>query len=129
METGTGKTYVYLCSIFKLSKNYGLRKFIIVVPSIAIYEGVLKSADIMKDHFRMLYNNTPFSCFVYDSKRLGCMRQFATSNQIQIMAISIQSFQKDVADNDIDKMTDDELKSSTSSTEKMTKSTEILRLI
>ena len=110
METGTGKTYVYLRSIFELSKNYGLRKFIIVVPSVAIREGVLKSIDIMKDHFRTLYNNAPFDYFVYDSKKLGRVRQFATSNQIQIMVINIQSFSKDVADKDIAEMTDDELK-------------------
>ena len=101
METGTGKTYVYLRSIFELSKHYGLRKFIIVVPSIAIREGVLKSIDIMKEHFSTLYNNTPFDSFVYDSKKLGSVRQFATSNQIQIMVINIQSFIKDVADTDI----------------------------
>lgn len=110
METGTGKTYVYLRSIFELSKHYGLRKFIIVVPSIAVREGVLKSVEIMKDHFRTLYNNTSFDYFVYDSKKLGRVRQFATSNQIQIMVINIQSFSKDVADKDITEMTDDELK-------------------
>ncbi len=110
METGTGKTYVYLRSIFELSKHYGLKKFIIVVPSVAIREGVLKSMDIMKDHFRTLYNNAAFDYFVYDSKKLGRVRQFATSNQIQIMVINIQSFQKDVADKDIAEMTDDELK-------------------
>ena len=110
METGTGKTYVYLRSIFELSKNYGLRKFIIVVPSIAIREGVLKSIDIMKDHFRTLYNNAPFDYFVYDSKKLNLVRQFANSNQIQIMVINIQSFSKDVSDKDIADMTDDEMK-------------------
>ena len=110
METGTGKTYVYLCSIFELSKHYGLKKFIVVVPSVAIREGVLKSINIMKDHFRTLYNNAAFDYFVYDSKKLGWVRQFATSNQIQIMVINIQSFQKDVADKDISEMTDDELK-------------------
>lgn len=110
METGTGKTYVYLRSIFELSKNYGLKKFIIVVPGVAIREGVLKSIDIMKDHFRTLYNNAPFDYFVYDSKKLNKVRQFANSNQIQIMVINIQSFQKDVADKDIADMTDDELK-------------------
>ena len=110
METGTGKTYVYLRSIFELSKNYGLKKFIIVVPSVAIREGVLKSIEIMKDHFLTLYDNAPFDYFVYDSKKLGRVRQFATSNQIQIMVINIQSFSKDVADKDVDEMTDDELK-------------------
>jgi len=110
METGTGKTYVYLRSIFELSKKYGLKKFIIVVPSVAIREGVLKSIEITKEHFRTLYDNEPFDYFVYDSKKLGRVRQFATSNQIQIMVINIQSFQKDVADKDIAEMSDDELK-------------------
>jgi type III restriction enzyme len=60
METGTGKTYVYLRTIFELNKTYGFRKFIIVVPSVAIREGVLKSIDIMKEHFQTLYEKAPF---------------------------------------------------------------------
>lgn len=110
METGTGKTYVYLRTIFELNKTYGFKKFIVVVPSVAIREGVLKSVDMMKEHFQTLYDKVPFDHFVYDSKRLGKVRQFATSNQIQIMIINIQSFQKDVADKDLAEMTDDELK-------------------
>ena len=110
METGTGKTYVYLRSIFELSKNYGLKKFIIVVPNVAIREGVLKSIEIMREHFRTLYDNVAFDYFVYDSKKLGRVRQFANSNQIQIMVINIQSFKRDVADRDTVEMTDDELK-------------------
>ena len=110
METGTGKTYVYLRTIFELNKTYGFKKFIIVVPSVAIREGVLKSIDMMKEHFQTLYDKAPFDHFVYDSKRLGKVRQFATSNQIQIMVINIQSFQKDVADKDLSEMTEDELK-------------------
>ena len=110
METGTGKTYVYLRTIFELNKTYGFKKFIIVVPSVAIREGVLKSVDMTKEHFHTLYDNAPFDHFVYDSKRLGKVRQFATSNQIQIMVINIQSFQKDVADKDLSEMTEDELK-------------------
>lgn len=110
METGTGKTYVYLRTIFELNKAYGFKKFIIVVPSVAIREGVLKSIDMMQEHFRTLYDNVPFDYFVYDSKRLGKVRQFATSNQIQIMIINIQSFQKDVADKPLEEMTEDELK-------------------
>lgn len=94
METGTGKTYVYLRSIFELNKTYGFKKFIIVVPSVAIREGVLKSIDVTKEHFQTLYDKAPFDHFVYDSKRLGKVRQFASSNQIQIMIINIQSFQK-----------------------------------
>ena len=61
METGTGKTYVYLRSIFELNKNYGLKKFIIVVPSVAIREGVLKSIELMRDHFRISANPQGFS--------------------------------------------------------------------
>jgi len=110
METGTGKTYVYLRTIFELNKLYGFKKFIIVVPSVAIREGVLKSIDVTREHFQTLYEKTPFDYFVYDSRRLGKVRQFATSNQIQIMVINIQSFQKDVADKDLSEMTDDELK-------------------
>jgi len=110
METGTGKTYVYLRTIFELNKTYGFKKFIIVVPSVAVREGVLKSIDITKEHFQTLYDRTPFDHFVYDSKRLGKVRQFATSNQIQIMVINIQSFQKDVADKDLSEMTEDESK-------------------
>ncbi|MFT0892760.1 DEAD/DEAH box helicase family protein [Pseudochelatococcus sp. G4_1912] len=110
METGTGKTYVYLRTIFELSKNYGLKKFIIVVPSVPIREGVLKNLEITKAHFRTLYDNTPFDYFVYDSKKLGKVRQFATSNQIQIMVINIQSFQKDVPDKDLNEMTEEEIK-------------------
>jgi type III restriction enzyme len=110
METGTGKTYVYLRSIFELNKIYGFKKFIIVVPSVAIREGVLHSITTMREHFQTLYDNVPFDQFVYDSKRLGKVRQFAGSNQIQIMVINIQSFQKDVADKDLSEMTDEELK-------------------
>ena len=110
METGTGKTYVYLRTIFELNKNYGFTKFIVVVPSVAIREGVVKSIQITRDHFLTLYDKTPFDFFVYDSKRLGRVRQFATSNQIQIMVINIQSFQKDVADKELSGMTEDELK-------------------
>ncbi|PDS61807.1 restriction endonuclease subunit R [Rhizobium anhuiense] len=110
METGTGKTYVYLRSVFELNKTYGFKKFIIVVPSVAIREGVLKSIETMKEHFQTLYDKAPFDHFVYDSKRLGKVRQFASSNQIQIMVINIQSFQKDVADKDLSEMTEDELK-------------------
>lgn len=77
METGTGKTYVYLRTIFELSQKYGFKKFIIVVPSVAIREGTLKNIDITSDHFRALYNNIEFSHFVYDSKKTSRLRQFA----------------------------------------------------
>jgi len=103
METGTGKTYVYLRTIFELSHKYGFKKFIIVVPSVAIREGALKNIDITKDHFRALYNNIEFEYFVYDSRKANRLRQFATSNQLQIMVINIDAFRKDFSDNDDDK--------------------------
>ncbi|HEX7409339.1 MAG TPA: DEAD/DEAH box helicase family protein, partial [Candidatus Binatia bacterium] len=98
METGTGKTYVYLRSIFKLSQRYGFRKFIIVVPSVAIREGVLKNIEITAEHFRALFNKLPFEHFVYDAKKVNRLRQFAVSNTLQICVINIQAFnKKDVA--------------------------------
>lgn len=100
METGTGKTYVYLRTIFELNKDYGFSKFIIVVPSVAIREGVITSIEMMADHFRAIYNHVPFKPFVYDSRQLSNIREFATANTIQIMVINIQSFQKDVKDDE-----------------------------
>jgi type III restriction enzyme len=98
METGTGKTYVYLRSIFEMHKKYGLTKFIIVVPSIAIKEGVLKSLQMTEKHFREHYDNVPYDYFVYDSKRLEQVRNFATNDSIQIMVINIDAFRKSFAD-------------------------------
>ena len=98
METGTGKTYVYLRSIFELNKKYGFKKFIIVVPSVAIREGVLHNLEITSDHFKALYNNVEFEYFVYDAKKVNRLRQFAVSNQIQILVINIDAFnKKDIA--------------------------------
>lgn len=98
METGTGKTYVYLRTIFELNKKYGFKKFIIVVPSVAIREGVLKNLEITSDHFKALYNNVEFEYFVYDAKKVNRLRQFAVSNQIQILVINIDAFnKKDIA--------------------------------
>ena len=95
METGTGKTYVYLRTIYELNKNYGFKKFVIVVPSIAIREGVLKNLEITFDHFQGLYDKIPASFEVYDSKRVSNLRSFAISNTIQILVINIDSFAKD----------------------------------
>jgi len=94
METGTGKTYVYLRTIFELSQRYGFQKFIIVVPSVAIREGVLKNIEITNDHFRALYNNLPFEYFVYDARKINRLRQFAVSNTLQILVINIDAFRK-----------------------------------
>ena len=89
METGTGKTYVYLRTIFELNRLYGFTKFAIVVPSIAIKEGVNKSLEMMGSHFRALYAGVPFEHFVYDSTKLGQVRNFATSPHIQIMVMTV----------------------------------------
>jgi type III restriction enzyme len=94
METGTGKTYVYLRTIFELSRRYGFQKFIIVVPSVAIREGVLKNIEITAEHFRALYNNLSFEHFVYDAKKVNRLRQFATGNTLQILVINIDAFRK-----------------------------------
>jgi len=95
METGTGKTYVYLRTIYELNKNYGFRKFVIVVPSVAIREGALKNLEITFDHFQNLYDKIPANFEVYDSRRVSNLRNFAVSNTIQILVINIDSFAKD----------------------------------
>ena len=95
METGTGKTYVYIRTIYELNKKYGFKKFVIVVPSIAIREGVLKNLEITFDHFQNLYDKTPVNFAVYDSKRVSNLRNFAVNNNIQILVINIDSFAKD----------------------------------
>ena len=103
METGTGKTYVYLRTIFELYKKYGFKKYVIVVPSVAIREGVLKNLDITKEHFLHLYNNVSYDYFIYDSKKINQVRQFAASNNIQIMVINIDAFRKTLEDKDEEK--------------------------
>ena len=94
METGTGKTYVYLRTIFQLNRLYGFTKFAVVVPSIAIKEGVNKSLEMMGEHFRALYAGVPFEHFIYDSAKLGQVRHFATSPQIQIMVMTVGAINK-----------------------------------
>jgi type III restriction enzyme len=98
METGTGKTYVYLRTIFELHKNYGFSKFIIVVPSIAIKEGVYKTLQITEEHFKELYDNTIYHYFIYDSSKLEQVRSFAVSDNIEIMVINIDAFRKSFTD-------------------------------
>jgi len=95
METGTGKTYVYLRTVFELNKKYGFTKFIIVVPSVAIKEGVISSINTMSDHFRLLYDNVIFRAGEYKSKNIENIREFATSDNIRIMVMTVQSFNKD----------------------------------
>ncbi|MGT2799848.1 type III restriction-modification system endonuclease [Streptococcus marmotae] len=91
METGTGKTYTYIRTIMELNKRYGWLKFIVVVPSVAIREGVLKSFEMMQDHFQMEYGKKP-RYFVYDSSRLGDLDTFANTSDIQVMIINSQAF-------------------------------------
>ena len=98
METGTGKTYVYLRSAFELNQRYGLTKFIIVVPSVAIKEGVYKSLQMTEDHFRKEYKNIQYDYFVYDSSKREQVRNFATNDYIQIMVINIDAFSKSFVD-------------------------------
>lgn len=94
METGTGKTYVYLRSIFELNKRYGFTKFVIVVPSVAIKEGVYKTLQITEEHFKGLYAGAPFDYFLYDSGKPGPVRNFATSSNIQIMVVTVGAINK-----------------------------------
>ena len=91
METGTGKTYVYINTIFELNERYGWSKFIVVVPSIAIREGVKKSFQMMEDHFMDRYHKKA-RYFVYNSKRLSELDSFASSNDINVMIINTQAF-------------------------------------
>ncbi|MEN4789307.1 DEAD/DEAH box helicase family protein [Pantoea agglomerans] len=94
METGTGKTYVYLRTIFELNKRYGYSKFVIVVPSVAIKEGVYKTLQITEDHIKGLYAGVPFDYFLYDSSKPGPVRNFATSSNIQIMVVTVGAINK-----------------------------------
>jgi len=94
METGTGKTYVYVRTVMELAQRYGYRKFVIVVPSIAVREGTLKSLSQLKEHLSELYD-VPINYFVYGAKNLGRLREFAASDAVQVMVINIQAFAKD----------------------------------
>ena len=92
METGTGKTYVYLRTIRELYKNYGFKKFIIVVPSLAIKEGALKNLQITKEHFESLYEKPCLNFYEFDPRKRGLARNFATTNTLQIMVMNIDQF-------------------------------------
>ncbi len=91
METGTGKTYTYIKTMYELYKHYGWTKFIIVVPSVAIREGVLKSLETMADHFAEEYGER-MQYFVYDSSRLTAIDQFASDSKLHVMVINTQAF-------------------------------------
>ena len=91
METGTGKTYTYIKTMFELRKQYGWSKFIIVVPSIAIREGVLKSFQVTQEHFTVEYGER-INFFIYNSEQLTALDQFASSSGMQAMIINTQAF-------------------------------------
>jgi len=92
METGTGKTYVYLRTIHELNRQYGFKKFIIVVPSLAIKEGALKNLEITKEHFDIIYEKPVMNCFEFDPKKRSLSKNFATTNSLQIMVMNIDQF-------------------------------------
>lgn len=92
METGTGKTYTYIKTMYELNKHYGWSKFIVVVPSVAIREGVYKSFTTMEDHFAREYDGKRISCFIYNSRQLGKIDTFADNNSLQVMIINMQAF-------------------------------------
>ena len=100
METGTGKTYVYLRTIFALNQAYGFKKFIIVVPSIAIKEGVSRTLEITREHFQNLYNNVVYDCYIYDGSKPEEVRSFAVNDNVSIMVLNIAAFRKSFDDPD-----------------------------
>ncbi|WP_044496528.1 DEAD/DEAH box helicase family protein [Nesterenkonia massiliensis] len=95
METGTGKTYVYLRTIFELAQRYNFSKFVILVPSVAIREGVNTSIELMREHFRKLYPALPFDASVYSGQTAEEVQSFATSTNVQIMVMTIDSVRGD----------------------------------
>ncbi|HFQ9213068.1 TPA: type III restriction-modification system endonuclease [Escherichia coli] len=94
METGTGKTYVYLRTMLELNKRYGMSKFIIVVPSVAIKEGVYKTLQTTEEHFKSLYAGVPYEYYLYDSAKPADVRNFATSSVMQIMVMTVGAINK-----------------------------------
>jgi len=99
METGTGKTYCYIKTIFEMNKRYGWSKFIIVVPSIAIREGVYKSLQITGEHFAQNYDGKKARFFIYNSKQLHQLESFSSDSAINVMVINIQAFYASGKDN------------------------------
>lgn len=95
METGTGKTYVYLRTVYELHKQYGFKKFIIVVPSVPIREGVLKNLQVTHDHFQGIYGKQPIDYWIYNSKDRSKLRQFCQNNALQILIMNIDAFRGD----------------------------------
>ncbi|MDA4127437.1 MAG: DEAD/DEAH box helicase family protein [Thaumarchaeota archaeon] len=98
METGTGKTYVYIRTALELNKRYGFQRFIIVVPSIAIKEGVLKTFQVTEKHFSDLYDRVPYRFYAYDSSNLTQVRQFCSSSNLEFMIMTLDSFNKSMTE-------------------------------
>jgi len=94
METGTGKTYVYLRTALELNRRYGMRKFIVVVPSVAVREGVLTTLRQTKKHFDTLFDNTPWKFSVYNGANLSNVASFARSENVEFLVMTIDSFAK-----------------------------------
>lgn len=94
METGTGKTYIFIRSMLELNRRYGMKKFVIVVPSVAIREGILANLNLTKPHFQKIFDRMPYDFRVFSSDRLTDLSAFCRSNQLEIMVITIQSFNK-----------------------------------
>lgn len=94
METGTGKTYVYLRTIRELHKRYGLTKFVVVVPTLAIREGVAKSAEMLVEHFRAIYGAIPCATTVFNSRQCASIERFSTTNTLQVLVLNIDSFNR-----------------------------------
>ena len=95
METGTGKTYSFIKTMFELNKVYGFKKFVVVVPSVAIREGTMKNLQITRSHFAADYANVPCVPILYDSTKLTELRHFAQSDALSVLVINIDSFTKD----------------------------------
>ncbi len=93
METGTGKTYCYIKTVFEMNKRHGWTKFIVVVPSIAIREGVLKSLEITAEHFTESYGKK-VRFFAYNSRQLHHLESFSSDAGINVMVINIQAFKE-----------------------------------
>lgn len=95
METGTGKTYTFIKTMYELNEKYGFKKFVVVVPSVAIREGTMKNLEVTRSHFSGAYGNVPCVVVQYDSNKLSELRHFAQSDALSVLVINVDSFTKD----------------------------------
>lgn len=95
METGTGKTYTFIKTMYELNKVYGFKKFVVVVPSVAIREGAMKNLEITRNHFAADYENVPCVPILYNSDKPTELRHFSQSDALSVLVINIDSFTKD----------------------------------